>query len=300
MKHIILNLLLLLLISQTPYAQTCKVSGIINDPSIKEVYLFLLEGHTYFASPSAKFPVLPNGSFNANVSVPAPVFAILKAGAKQQRLLLSTGRDVHIAFDPGRHSLNTISGKGAVENNLISSSVLDTTPFFMKRQWTASELTPGNWQTNIMQPVEQEINTTNQRIQQASMPAHIKKILTSELHYAYQCYLNDFTADHLRWSKHPDRKVFLDSVMRWQPLPDSQALVSGFYANMMLNRYFRYTTIAIGSNKDRKKAEEELATYLKMPFDSINSLVEMYNPAVVVGWLHARLYMPASVRDKIL
>jgi thiol-disulfide isomerase/thioredoxin len=301
MKHIILHLLLFLLISQNPYAQTCKVSGTVNDPSIKEVYLFLLEGDTYFASPSAKFAVLPNGSFNSKVIVPAPVFAILKAGEKQQRLLLSTGRDVHIAFESGQHSRNTITGTGAIENKLISSSVLDTIPFFKNRKWTASELTPASWQATIMQPVEQDINTTNKRIQQANLPAHIKKLLASELLYAYQCYLNDFTADNLRWSKHPDRNVFLDNVMKWQPLPDSQALPSGFYANMMLDRHSRYASItAIGNNKDRKKVEEALASYLKMPFDSINSLVEKHGQTIVMGWLYARFYMPASIRDKIL
>jgi thiol-disulfide isomerase/thioredoxin len=300
MVHIILNLLFLLLISQAPVAQTCKVSGTINDPSIKEVYLFLLEGDTYFASPSAKLKVSSKGSFSDKVTVSAPVFAILKAGNKQQRLLLSTGRDVHIAFDSARQSLNTLTGKGAIENKLVSSSILDTTPSFIKRQWSATTLTPANWHQTIMQVVEQDIHTTTQRIQQANIPAPLKKILTSELYYAWQCYLNDLTANNLRWSKHPNRNALLDSVMQWRPLPDSLALVSGFYANMMLARHSRYTTVAIGSNKDRKKAEEELAAYLKMPFDSINSLVEKYSPAVIVGWLYARLYMPASIRDKIL
>jgi thiol-disulfide isomerase/thioredoxin len=300
MIHIILNLLFLLLISQAPVAQTCKVSGTINDPSIKEVHLFLLEGDTWFASPSAKLTVSPNGSFSGKITVPAPVFAILKAGAKQQRLLLSTGRDVHIAFDSARKIINTLTGKGAIENKLIGSTILDTPPSFIKRQWTASTLTPANWHETIMQVAEKDILETTQRIQQANMPAPLKKILTSELYYAWQCYLNDFTADYLRWSKHPDRNAFLDSVMQWKPLPDSLELVSGFYANMMLARHSSYTTIPIGSNKDRKKAEEELAAYLKMPFDSLNSLVKMYSPAVIVGWLYARLYMPTSIRDKIL
>jgi thiol-disulfide isomerase/thioredoxin len=300
MKHIILNLFVLFLVSQASIAQTCKISGTINDASIKEIQLFLLEGDTYFDAPSAKLPVSPNRSFNYKVTVPVPVFAILQAGDKKQRLLLSAGRDVNIQFDSSQHKPNIITGKGAIENKLVSSSVLDTTPFFLHRKWTAQELTPANWHTTIMQVVEQDIQNTTRRIQAAKIPVHLKKILTSELPYVYQCYLNDFTANSLRRSKHPNQKELLDSIMLWKPLPDSLALVSGFYANMMLDRRSRYAANAIGNNKDPKKAEEELSTYLKMPFDSILSLVTTYGERVALGWLYARHYMPAPIRDKIL
>ena len=59
MKHIML--LCLSLAPLASFAQTCKLSGKINDPAVKEVYLFLLEGDTFFESPSARIPVSPNG-----------------------------------------------------------------------------------------------------------------------------------------------------------------------------------------------------------------------------------------------
>ncbi len=298
MKHIIL--LCLSLAALASFAQTCKLSGKINDPAVNEVYLFLLEGDTFFESPSARIPVSPNGSFSTRIPVPSPVFARLIAGNKGQRLILSPGRDVNITFDPAPHIQNIITGKGAIENKLVTNSVLANAPSFIKRKWSAEELTPANWDQTIMQVVEQDIQTTTRQIQQANVPANIKTILASELTYAYQCHLYDLSNIYLFHSKHPNRKEFLDSVMHWQPLPNSQALVSGFYANMMVDNRSRHAAWPVGNKNDRQKFEAELAAYLKMPYDSIESLVKSYGEAVVMGWLYTRLYMPASIRDKIL
>jgi thiol-disulfide isomerase/thioredoxin len=298
MKNIIL--LCLSMAALASFAQTCKISGTINNPAVKEVYLFLLEGDTFFESPSARIPVAPNGSFSIKITVTAPVFARLIAGNKGQRLIISADRDINLVFHTTLHTKNTITGKGAIENNLVSNSVLSTTPFFIKRKYSAATLTPANWRQTIMQVVEQEIQTTSRQIQQANVPASIKTILTNELTYAYQCHLHDLCNIYLWQSKHPNRKEFLDSVMQWKPLPDSQALVSGFYANMMVDNHFSYAASSVVNKKDRQKSEADLAAYLKMPVDSIENLVKTYGEAVALGWSYARLYMPASIRDKIL
>lgn len=298
MKHIILFCLSMAALASI--AQTCQVSGAVNDASIKEVYLFLLEGDTYFESPSVKIPVLPNRTFSTKVSVPNPVFARLTAGNKGQRLIISTGRDVKITFDSALNMPNIITGKGTLENHLINSSVLTITPSFIKQKWTATALTPDNWNETIMKPVEQDIATTTNRIQQANIPANLKEMLICELQYAYQCYLHDLTANYLRWSKHPNSNTFLDSSMHWKPLPDSQMLVSGFYANMILDKQCRYTTNSFAKNKDRQEAKEALAAYLQMPLDSIIILSKTYNETAIISWLYARLHMPVSLRDKIL
>lgn len=116
-----------------------------------------------------------------------------------------------------------------------------------------------------MQIVKRDIQTTTRQIQQANVPANIKAILTSELTYAYQCHLYDLCNIYLFHSKHPNRKQFLDSVMQWQPLPNSQGLISGFYANMMVDNRSRHAAWPIGIKNDRQKFEVELAAYLKMP-----------------------------------
>ena len=298
MKNIIL--LCLSLAALASFAQTCKISGTINNPSVKEVYLFLLEGDTYFESPSVRIPVAANGTFSTTINAPSPVFARCIAGNKGQRLILSAGRDINIAFDTARLIQNVISGKGAIENKLVSNSVLSTAPFFIKQKYTAETLTPANWRQTIMQVVEQEIQTTTHQIQQANVPANIKKILTSEVTYAYQCYLRDLCNIYLYQSKHPNRKEFLDSVMQWNPLPDSQTLVSGFYANMMLENHSIYAASSAVVKKDRQQFEADVAAYLKMPYDSIERLVKTYGESVTIGWLFARLYMPEPIRDRIL
>lgn len=298
MKNIIL--LCLSLAALASFAQTCKISGTINNPAVKEVYLFLLEGDTYFESPSVRIPIAAKGTFSTTINAPSPVFARFLAGNKGQRLILSPGRDINIAFDTALHIQNVITGKGAIENKLISNSVLNTAPFFIKQKYTAETLTPANWRQTIMQVVEQEIQTTTHQIQKANIPANIKTILTSEVTYAYQCYLRDLCNIYLFQSKHPNRKKFLDSVMQWKPLPDSQTLVSGFYANMMLENHSIYATSLAVIKKDRQQFEADLAAYLKMPYDSIEKLVKTYGESVAIGWLYARLYMPASIRDRIL
>jgi len=298
MKNIIL--LCLSLAALASFAQTCKISGTINSPAVKEVYLFLLEGDSYFESPSVKIPVASNGSFSTTLNIPSPVFARFIAGNKGQRLMISAGRDINIAFDTAMHIQNVITGKGALENKLVSNSVLSTTPFFIKQKYTAETLTKANWRQTIMQVVEQEIQTTTRQRQQANVPANIKTILTSEVTYAYQCYLRDLCNIYLYESKHPNRKKFLDSVMQWKALPDSQALVSGFYANMMLENHFIYATSMAVIKKDRQQFETDLSAYLKMPYDSIERLVKTYGEPAAIGWLYARLYMPASIRDRIL
>lgn len=290
-----------LLCSLTSIAQTCKVSGKINDPSIRELHLYLLEGDTYFTAPSAKWPVAANGSFRQQVSVNYPVFAILKAGNRQRRLLLSPGRDLQIIIDSSLQQPILIKGKGAFENELVQHSILNNAPFFIKRTWTAEELTTANWQSTIIQPLEQDIQSTTVRIQEADIPARLQQILISELYYAYQCYLNDFTAGQLRRSKHPDSRQLLDLAMQWKPLPDSQALVSGFFANMVLDLHARYAAQSVaGKKSDGKKAEDAIADYLQLPFTTIDSLVRNYGERCVLGWLYTRLYMPASIRDKIV
>lgn len=298
MKNIIL--LCLSLAALASFAQTCKISGTINNPAVKEVSLFLLEGDTYFESPSVRIPVTANGSFSIAINAPSPVFARFIAGNKGQRLMISAGRNINIVFDTALHIQNVITGKGAIENKLVGNSVLSTAPFFIKQKYTAETLTPANWRQTIMQVVEQEIQTTTHQIQQANVPANIKTILTSEVTYAYQCYLRDLCNIYLYQSKHPNRKEFLDSVMQWKPLPDSQTLVSGFYANMMLENHSIYAASTAVKKKDRQQFETDLATYLKMPYDSIESLVKTYGESVAIGWLYARLYMPASIRDRIL
>jgi thiol-disulfide isomerase/thioredoxin len=138
-------------------------------------------------------------------------------------------------------------------------------------------------------------------MQKAGIPARLQQILISELGYVYQCYLNDFTAGQLRGSKHPNSLQLLDLAMQWKPLPDSRALVSGFFANMVLDRHARYAAQSVaGKRSDGQKAEEAIANYLQLPITTIDSLVRNYGERCVLGWLYTRLYMPASIRDKIV
>jgi thiol-disulfide isomerase/thioredoxin len=294
-------------------AQTCVLSGTTKDTSIKELQLALLYADGYDKTSAIQIKVSPDGSFKQLIETPHPVFAMLTANNLRQRLLLSAGRDLHVRIGAGTKKTLVFSGKAAAENELVHHSILDSTPFFMKGVWQAekgqyeetipyTKITVNGWRDTIMNQVEKEIANTTTSIQKSATPPTLKKILVSETGYAYQCYLNEFTRNNLGWSKNPNRDSLLTCVMQWKPLPDSLTLISGHYANMMLERYSKYAFLMIVKKKEGGKEgmKARISAYMGIPYDTIESQVKTYGEVFVLSWLYARQHLPANIQDKML
>jgi thiol-disulfide isomerase/thioredoxin len=291
-------------------AQTCMVSGSIKDSSIKTLELVLLYADGDYSTHTHSLKLASDGHFKQQVQLSHPVFALLKTGTAQYRLLLSPDRDLQIRIN-NRSIL--YDGKAAPENRLVHQSPLDSTPFFMKGIWNAdikqydeaipySKVTVNGWNDTIMNRVEKEIADRKIRIQKAALPPDIKKILISETYYVYQCYLNDFTRYNLRRSKNPHADSLLTRVMQWKPIPDSVSLVSGYYANMIIDRHGQYGIYTVGKNRTggRTAMQDRLGNYLGMPYNAIDSLVKLYGETAVTCLLYARQQLPRNIQDKIL
>lgn len=281
MKNFILSVAVLA--AMNGYSQTCTLSGQVADSSGK---LTLLYADQVYKTYEMQIGVNPEGRFKKSISLPYPVFALLELGSLKRRLLLSPGRHLEINID------GSYAGKGAVENNLVHSGILDNTPSFTKN------VTLRTWKDSIMNRVEKAIAQEAAAIEAAKMPAPLKKILISETKYAWQCYLNDFTSDDLRWAKNPDADSLAVLVMQWQPIPDSLTLVNGFYANMILQRHGRHNIQVFLRHKPVTK--ESFGAYLGMSYNKIDSLVRIHGEPGILGWLYTRNHAPAGIRDKMI
>jgi thiol-disulfide isomerase/thioredoxin len=312
MKTIVLNLTFIT-IAFCSSAQTCVLSGTVKDTAIKELQLALLYADSYENTFAIHLKVSPDGRFKQLIELPHPVFAILTTPTLRRRLLLTAGRDLQLGIDTGRNTTITYSGKAAIENELVHNSILDSTPFFMKGIWREDKqayeeampytrVTTGGFRDTIMNRVEQEIAHTRRRIQKTAIPAALKTILLSETHYAYQCFLNEFTRNNLAWASNPHKDSLLTWVMQWKPLPDSMALISGHFANMMLNRHGQYAFQLIGKNKEGGKEglKARVSAYTGIPFNTFDSLMKVHGQVAIMGWLYAQRDLPTNVQDKML
>jgi thiol-disulfide isomerase/thioredoxin len=293
-------------------AQTCVISGTVKDTAIKEVHVGLLYGEIKYTGPNLHIRVAPDGHFKQSIPLPYPVFAMLKAGQAEQLLLLSAGRDLQLHIDTGAKNTIRLSGKAAIENDLVHHSILDTTPFFLKAKWSKekqqydedlpyTKVTVSTWQELIMNRVQQDITTATNNIQQAAIPAAIKKILNSETGYAWQHHLFEFIANPLRFSKNKDRDSLTTLALQWKPLPDSLTLVNGNYASLMAGWHYHFTLERIVKNSGNKEMRQsQIGALLGTSYTTIDSLVKLYDPGTVQSWFYASHHQPRNVQDKVL
>ncbi len=269
-------------------AQVCTLSGKL--PVSDSLQLVLLYADQFYSIPSIQIKTSPDGFFRQKLQLTRPVFAVLKTGRQQWRLLLSPGRDLYI-------DTAHIKGKASPENQFLRQGVFHSAPFFMQDQF--AKVSAAEWQTKVMAPIEKELQAGSNAISASGIPAHLQRLLMSETRYAYQCYLNDFTNNQMAWAKNPPRDSLLNSVMTWQPLPDSITLATGFYANMIMERQGAYH-ISLQMRKGAGDPRQKIVEYLQTPFSVIDSLVKHYGERQMLSWLFAHHHLPASVQDKIL
>lgn len=286
------------------YSQ-CRLTGTIVNTDPQPLELILLYGDGHYEVPSIKLPVTSSGKIDLNVAITHPVFALLRSGDRSLRLLLSPRRDLRLRIDLNDETFASFGGTAAIENKLVQHSILDSIPFFMKDGSAANPYAKTSfdlWEKEIADPIDRQISLAGNKIRLANIPAPLKKLLLSETKYAWQCHLNDLTNNNMSWAKNPERDTMLDLAMHWLKRPDSADLVSGFYANMILDRQIQYhiNKTAQEAKRTKVKMQDVISGFFHMPFQEIDSLVKLYGERYLVDWIYARNYLPSSMQDKVL
>lgn len=286
-------------------SQTCRLSGSIKGSGHDPLNLVLLYGDGHYSIPSVQLSLSAGQFFSHTVRLKHPIFAMLKCGNWEQRVLLSPGRDLQVQVQLGDSETIHYSGTAARENKLIQRCILDTIPFFMKDKQEDNRyarFAAGEWKDKILKPINQEIKIATAQVAAASIPAELKKLLISETKYVYQCHLHDLTNNNLSWAKNPDRDSLLDLVMHWLPEPDSSDLISGFYANMIMQKHIHYRVnkLARQAKGDKLQKQKVIADFFRSSYNEVDSLVRQYGERYMMGWLYARTYLPSSRQDKLL
>lgn len=287
MKTLFLQLAFLCIALSTP-AQVTRISGRLPVPG--SLQLILLNGDGHYNVPSIEIQKNRNGTFKQDLFLEHPLFALLKAGNRQWRVLLSPDRDLYI-------DTTGFSGSAAPENRLLQQIPFRPSPFFMQEEF--AKTTAAEWQYTVMDKVEKDLQDITTTIHSSGIPSSLRQLLISEAGYAYQCYLNDLANNNMARARNPDRDSLLQYVMAWKPQPDSIALISGFYANMITERRSSYALHRVLQDRSGDP-RQKIAAYLQTPFTVIDSLIKRYGERYILTWLYAQHHLPHSLQDKVL
>lgn len=304
MRQFIYSLLFLFFFSAAD-AQGIRISGHLPSASAGSLTLNLLAGDGYYDTYQLKTTSNKAGDFEFQASPGRIMLAELKLPGRRVKLLLVPGRDLDITIpEDGVHPIQ-FKGDGAKENELLGWSVMGKSPFFASADYNANpyvKVTRGQWFDRIQLPVETELKELDYRLATAGLPDSISRYLRSETRYAFQCFLNDFANNDLRWGNNPDRNGLLDMVMNWQPIPDSSQLIDGFYASMFVHRVasWQVNRLAEKMKGNRRGIQDAIADYLGRSFAEIDSLVRLYGERYMLSWMYSEKYLPRSIRDRVV
>lgn len=289
---------------QTVLAQRYTISGQVKGADKRDITLQVL-ADGFFPNQKQVLETAADGSFRHSIPLANPRFAYLVCNKVRYRILMSPGRDVQVTLIHGSNAPVSFSGKGANENNLLQGLKMEELAFFMKDHEAVNPyagLRIDSFRLAILYRVESMLQEKQESIRKAAIPEPMKALLQSELGYYAQCTLDDFVGANLRKAKNPDKDTIHQVVMHWRPLPDSAALVNGFYANMMLSRYSNYAVNLLGKDfrTNPEVAKARISAILGLPFEEINRLLAQYGERYVMEWLYASKQLPRNVRSRIL
>ncbi len=296
---------LLFLLYLNTEAQHCHLRGFFKAAAGQKLKLLLLSSDGHYDVFSENLTVSPQGRFDTTIRLVNSRLVLLKTKDWQQYLLLSPRRDLFVSIDTLKKTTVSFSGKAAPENRIVQNSVLSRRPFFMVDSYELNryvKMNVADWRKYVLQPVESELAQLRQNTEATSLPDSLKKLLQSEASFIYQSYLRDFANNYLSWSKNPARDTLMDIVMKWQPMPDSIQLISGFYDNMMLKNHSHYQVNRLRRKipGDTTSLQTRASNFLGMPFSHIDSLIRKYGEDYFLAWLYARRHLPNSLKEKML
>lgn len=311
MYRSIIILAIIILTTVAGYAGSTLLSGKFMQKGNQKAVVVLLYGDLHYKIPSIEIIADEHGNYSTSIDLPHPLFAVFKFNGIERKILLSEGRPLYISIDTLLEEPLRFSGLAAEENILLSETVIQVAPRFAMGKWDASsqsfieevpytKLKPEEFGSIIMQPIEKKIALTDKKLHQSAIPVELQSIIASEIRYAYQCYLNDFTGTMLRWVKHPSADSLNKLIIAWQPLPDEKQFESGFYANMSMRMHMNSIFTEVVEAPGEGNPYERITAFLGTNFESVDSLVKLYGENPVLPWLFARSQLTPAMQEKIL
>jgi thiol-disulfide isomerase/thioredoxin len=297
------SIILLLCCTQICLSQS-RLTGRINGAAAGQVELNISRDIWYQPENSIYAAITAEGSFTFSLPGNDPVFVTLHYNKKEQRLLLSPGRPLHITFEaddlPGTIKY---TGKAATENMMIHA-FFPPRPFFMKEFSSKNEY--GKWSQdsllNVLLPaITKEADSLRQIVSISSVPADIKKSLITQTKYYYALNMEEFSAVLSSYTKNPAARAWQDTVIRMTGLPSMTELDRSPTAAYFLHAYAKYEMMKLGLvyRKDKAKGSKMLEETIGLPFDSLMQLAGMYGDEVITLML-AQKKLPVSQYERLL
>lgn len=286
-------------------AQPVVFSGQAKNLKDSTFTIYLLYGNTHFRNQPVIITVSNNGSFKQQLNIPYPLFALMKFGSQERRLLLSPGRNLRVTFDAADNiDRVNITGEGAGENNLLYKLKIGQTPFFAQGDWKENKyarLPADSLEQQVLDIVKDDMSAAEQKVAFSGLPERQQFILLQELRYGYQCYLYDFL-NTMRWNNNPARDTFQERILDFAPLPGSGTLVSSVFANMMLDNYSRLKLDKLGKNfrADSAGTVADIERVMHTPFKTLMDQSEKFGEKYILSWVYAKYNLPGSIQDRIL
>ena len=286
-------------------AQTCILTGNINNTSDTTITVYLLYAGAHYHNQSVEIPV-HNGKFKKNIPLLYPVFALLNAYGMERRLILSPERNLHMVFDAQKDPADMeLTGTASKENILLHDLKIGEMPFFMQGKPAENVYAkmPIDSLNNIVLAItKKQCIEGDKKIKSSNIPDYLQEILSTEFRYVNQCYLFDLAQNYMRWAGNKDQEAFQEEVMNVEPLPNGITLVNCLFANMMLNNYIRAQLMNAGKKirTDSAAATRAIEDLFRMPFAEIMKQAEKYGERYMLTWLYAKYNLAPDVRDKIL
>lgn len=298
-----LSLVLLLCCTQVCLSQSI-LTGKVDASIAGEVELNISRDVWYQSANSVYSKIAPDGAFSFSVPGDDPVFVTLHYNKKEQQLLLSPDRPLHVTFD-GNDLPGTIkyTGKAAVENSMIHA-FFPPRPFFMKEFSAKNEygkMSEDSLLHILLPAILKEADSLRQVVKKSAVPADIRASLVTQIKYYYALNMDEFSSVLSSYTKNPAVQRWQDTLMHITGIPSMQEMNRSPYAGYFLYACAKYEMRRLGLiyRKDKAGGQQLLVEATGLPFDSLMHLAKTYGDEII-GLLLAEKTMPAPQFERLL
>ncbi|WP_159452746.1 TlpA family protein disulfide reductase [Pedobacter nyackensis] len=189
-----------------------------------------------------------SGNFHESYisSVPKVITLIYKG--HKQRLLLSSGRPLHVIIHANApDNLFSFRGKAKAENDLLQKLKLEdegNLPFIKELKLKNSYAT---WSVDSiiymkLPAIKNGLDSTHRVIQQAHLPLSLEKVIAAEVKYFYANGVSQNLGSRLnnRKNRSDFHTRFIETVWSYFTLPTKDELNTNMSANAYLDNYFKF------------------------------------------------------------
>jgi thiol-disulfide isomerase/thioredoxin len=298
-------LILILVIADATVAQQLVLTGTITP--LKPVELNDTYDGNYWKKTSLF--VMPNaaGNFGKTFASTNSKWVWIGDETNRKWVLLSAGRPLHVTI---KNNALVFSGAAKKENDLIASLGLETVqhlPFIKAMNVKRSDaVAPVDSVIRFQLPqILHSLDSAQQHVRRAGLPADIEKIIQAELKYYYANAISGGLAFWL--NKRDNRRNFhlhfIDTVQAHFPLPTKTELEISPAANLYLTRLFQLRTwrfiYVYQQDKDRVHADSVFLKTTGISVTAFQSECQQYGERPV---FHARMkaLLPTYAWERVL